>query len=85
MARNIDTPDTFEVQGVRFGEWLSFEDFMKMEAPGKLVHGIRFDGADGRPLTWDADHGWYDYWNTVVNGNKLSRCERSVRILGVTK
>ena len=81
MARNIDLPETTTVQAVPGGAWMSWEDFMALEQQNKLVHAIRFDGG---LFQWDADHGWSDYWSTTNNGVSLSRCERSVRILGVT-
>jgi len=84
MARNINLPDTMWVLPVAGGEWMPWDDFMRLDAKNKLIHGIRFTEDDGHVLEWDADHGWSDYWRKTAGGTTLSRCERSVRILGAT-
>jgi len=83
--RNINLPDTTSVQPVPGGKWMTWEDFMRLDQPNKLVHAIRFTEDDGINLAeWDADHGWHCYWSKTRDGASLSRCERTVRILGVT-
>ena len=83
-------PATVEIQSTPNGTWLTFDEWMRLDTPGKLVYAIKFD--DGR--TWCSEYGWSGFVSkervlerqagfSGATGT-VSRSERSVRYLGVT-